>query len=169
MRSPDMEMFELSTPHFMNYYELMPDSAGAGEWRGGYGTRSSWRFYGEQELGVTIGDDVAAEGADPAPGLFGGDPGGLNELHLHLPDGTVKAWGSKEIVYDIPPGTVCVSVHGGGAGYGDPRRRDAGRVLAEVRDGLLSTGAARDRNGVVIAEDGRSVDEAATARLRGAL
>ena len=29
MRSPDMEMFELSTPHFMNYYELMPDSAGA--------------------------------------------------------------------------------------------------------------------------------------------
>ena len=38
MRSPDMEMFELSTPHFMEYYEYLPDSAGAGEWRGGLGT-----------------------------------------------------------------------------------------------------------------------------------
>ena len=40
------------------------------------------------ELGVTIGDDAASEGADPAPGLFGGEPAGLNELRLHFPDGT---------------------------------------------------------------------------------
>ena len=46
MRSPDMEMFELSTPHFMEQYEYLPDSAGAGEWRGGLGTVSRWRFYG---------------------------------------------------------------------------------------------------------------------------
>ena len=68
MRSPDMEMFELSTPHLMHYCEYLPDSAGHGEWRGGYGTRSSWTFYGEGETGTTIGDDVAAEGAEPAAG-----------------------------------------------------------------------------------------------------
>ena len=51
MRSPDMEMFELSTPHLVHYCEYLPDSAGAGEWRGGYGTRSSWTFYGERESG----------------------------------------------------------------------------------------------------------------------
>lgn len=68
MRSPDMEMFELSTPHLVHYNEYLPDSAGAGEWRGGYGTKSSWTFYGENEAGTTIGDDVAAEGADPPPG-----------------------------------------------------------------------------------------------------
>lgn len=167
MRSPDMEMFELSTPHTMEYYEYLPDSAGAGQWRGGYGTHSSWRFYGEQELGVTIGDDVAAEGAEPAPGLFGGHPAGLNELQLHLPDGTVRDWGSKEIVYDIPPGTVCVSRNGGGAGYGDPRRRDPELVLSEVRDGLLTVKAARERYGVAIAADGRSIDGEETRRLRG--
>ena len=68
MRSPDMEMFELSTPHLVHYCEYLPDSAGHGEWRGGYGTRSSWTFYGEDEAGTTIGDDVAAEGADPRRG-----------------------------------------------------------------------------------------------------
>jgi N-methylhydantoinase B len=166
MRSPDMEMFELSTPHFMEQYEYLPDSAGAGEWRGGLGTISRWRFYGEGELGVTIGDDVKAEGADPAPGLIGGEPAGLNELRLHYPDGRVKDWGSKEIVFDIPPGTVCEALNGGGGGYGDPRRRDPQKVWQEVRDGLLSPEKARASYGVAVLPDG-GLDEAETARLRG--
>jgi len=166
MRSPDMEMFELSTPHLMHYCEYLPDSAGHGEWRGGYGTRSSWTFYGEGETGTTIGDDVAVEGADPPEGLFGGGPGGLNELRLTFPDGSVRDWGSKEIIERIPPGTVCEAVNGGGGGYGDARRRDPELVLAEVRDGLLSPEVARRDYGVVLAADGRSVDARATARLR---
>jgi N-methylhydantoinase B len=166
MRSPDMEMFELSTPHFMEQYEYLPDSAGAGEWRGGLGTISRWRFYGIDELGVTIGDDAASEGADPAPGLFGGDPAGLNELRLHYPDGSVKDWGSKEIVFGIPEGTVCEARNGGGGGYGDPRRRDAVKVFEEVRDGLVSSEKARESYGVAILPDGSGIDEAETARLR---
>ena len=79
---PEWQEFELSTPHFMEYYEYLPDSAGAGRWRGGLGTTSSWRFYGEGELGVSIGDDAASEGADPAAGLFGSKP---------LDGGTVEA------------------------------------------------------------------------------
>jgi N-methylhydantoinase B len=166
MRSPDMEMFELSSPHFMEQYEYLPDSAGAGEWRGGLGTVSRWRFYGIGELGVTIGDDVAAEGADPAPGLFGGESAGLNELRLHYPDGTVKEWGSKEIVFDIPEGTVCEALNGGGGGYGDPRRRDARKVFEEVRDGLLSPEKARASYGVAVLDDLSGIDEGETARLR---
>jgi N-methylhydantoinase B len=166
MRSPDMEMFELSTPHFMEQYEYLPDSAGAGEWRGGLGTISRWRFYGLDELGVTIGDDAASEGADPAPGLFGGEPAGLNELRLHYPDGSVKEWGSKEIVFGIPEGAVCEARNGGGAGYGDPRRRDARKVFEEVRDGLLSPEKARSSYRVAILPDGSGIDEAETARLR---
>lgn len=166
MRSPDMEMFELSSPHEMLEYEYLPDSAGAGEWRGGYGTRSRWRCYGEDELGVTIGDDVRAEGAEPAPGLFGGEPGGLNELTLHFPDGTVRQWGSKEIVYPIPVGTVCESLNGGGGGYGEPRRRDPVKVFEEVRDGLCSREQAREVYGVEVEADLGGWDEAATERLR---
>ena len=128
---------------------------------------SSWTFYGDEETGTTIGDDVAAEGAEPAEGLFGGGPGGLNELRLRFPDGSTRDWGSKEIIERIPPGTVCEAINGGGAGYGDALRRDPALVLAEVRDGLLSPAAARRDYGVAVAADGRSVDAAATARLRG--
>jgi N-methylhydantoinase B len=167
MRSPDMEMFEISSPHFMEYYEYLPDSAGAGEWRGGLGTTSSWRFYGIDELGVTIGDDAASEGADPAPGLFGGEPAGLNDLQLVYPDGTVKDWGSKEIVHGIPPGTVCIARNGGGGGYGNPHLRDPQRVFDEVRDGLLSPQKARASYGVAVLPDLSGIDEAETVRLRG--
>lgn len=166
MRSPDMEMFELSSPHEMLEYEYLPDSAGAGEWRGGYGTRSRWRCYGEDELGVTIGDDVRAEGAQPAPGLFGGEPGGLNELTLRFPDGSARQWGSKEIIYPIPVGTVCESLNGGGGGYGDPKRRDPVKVFEEVRDGLCSRERAREVYGVEIEPELGGWDQAATERLR---
>ncbi len=33
----DPEMFELVNPHLLHRYEYMPDSAGAGKWRGGLG------------------------------------------------------------------------------------------------------------------------------------
>jgi N-methylhydantoinase B len=138
----------------VHYCEYQPDSAGPGEWRGGYGTRSSWTFYGEREAGTTIGDDVAAEDADPPEGMFGGGPGGLNELRLTFPDGSTRDWGSTEIIEDIPPGTVCEAVNGGGGGYGDARRRDPALVLAEVRDGLLSPEAAKRDYGVALRGEG---------------
>ncbi|MHB1469474.1 MAG: hydantoinase B/oxoprolinase family protein [Solirubrobacteraceae bacterium] len=167
MKSQDMEIFELSTPHHVEYAELDPDSAGAGRWRGGYGTRARFRFDGEHVRGSTLGDDSAAEGAAPARGLFGAHDGSLNTLRLTFPDGATRDWGSKEAVA-IPQGTFCDSIHGGGAGYGDPRQRDPELVLAEVREGLLTPSAARELYGVAAGEDGSAHDEAETARLRGA-
>ena len=118
---------------------------------------------------MTIGDDVGQPRARiPRRASSGASPAGLNELAADLPDGSVKAWGSKEIVYDIPPGTVCVPATAAAAATAIRIAATPRSVLAEVRDGLLSAEAARERYGVAIAEDGRSVDEAATARLRGA-
>ena len=57
-------------------------------------------------------------------------------------------------------------VTGGGGGYGDPFERPAGDVLAEVRAEYISAETAREDYGVVIAADGRSVDEQSTAQLR---
>ncbi|MGW0037582.1 hydantoinase B/oxoprolinase family protein [Gordonia sp. NPDC003376] len=165
MRAPDPEMLELTSPLFLEYHEYLPDSAGAGEFRGGLGTRSAWRSYGEGQIGVTLADNMAAEGAFPARGMFGGHDSGLNALTLHFPDGTVKEWGSKEIV-DLPPGTRVVSSAGGGAGYGDPKKRPAEKVVAEVGAEILSVESARDDYGVALTADGL-LDEALTARLRG--
>lgn len=165
MRAPDPEMFELTSPHFLEYHEYLPDSAGAGEYRGGMGTRSAWVSYGENQHGVTLGDNVRAEGAVPAQGLFGGMDSGLNDMTVTFPDGTIHQWGSKEIIA-MPPGTRVESLLGGGAGYGDPFKRPAEKVLAEVRDGILSAEKARSDYGVVLTADGTAVDTAQTAALR---
>ncbi|WP_345451841.1 hydantoinase B/oxoprolinase family protein [Arthrobacter gyeryongensis] len=165
MRAPDPEMFELTSPHFLEYHEYLPDSAGAGEFRGGMGTRSAWVTYGENQHGVTLGDNVRSEGAVPAQGLFGGKDSGLNDLTVTFPDGTSHLWGSKEIIA-LPSGTRIESLLGGGAGYGDPFNRPAEKVLAEVRDGILSTEKARSDYGVILTADGTAVDTAQTAALR---
>jgi N-methylhydantoinase B len=167
MKSQDTEIFELSTPHIVEYNELNRDSAGAGQWRGGYGTRCRFRMYGENVRGSTLGDDSEAEGAVPAQGLFGGQDGKLNKLKLHLPDGTVRDWGSKEAV-EIPKGTVCEVVHGGGGGYGDPLRRDPRLVAREVREGLLSPEWAREVYGVELLANSSEHDEQQTRRVRAA-
>ncbi|MGW4580278.1 hydantoinase B/oxoprolinase family protein [Rhodococcus aetherivorans] len=165
MRSPDPEMFELSSPHFLEYHEYLPDSAGAGQWRGGLGTRSAWRCYGDSEIGVTIGESVESEGGAPGAGLFGGGPSGMNRMTVEYPDGTTHEWGSKELV-ELPSGSVVRSVSGGGAGYGDPLLRPADLVADEVRNELLSAEQARIRYGVVVDAAIRTLDAEATAQLR---
>lgn len=150
VRSPDPEMFELTTPHLLEYVELLPDSAGEGHWRGGLGTRSAFSIFGEREFAVTIGHDAVQEGNAPPQGLFGGRDGGMNEYTVEFKDGHTHPMGSKEMITDLEPGTRIEMTSGGGGGYGDPHERAAEIVLAEVRDGLISEGVARDVYGVVI-------------------
>lgn len=168
MRSPDPEMFELTSPHFLEYHEYLSDSAGAGQWRGGIGTRSAWRCYGRDEIGVTIGDDVISEGAEAAKGLFGGLDAGRNDIRIERPDGTTHVWGSKELV-PMPQGAVVRARSGGGAGYGNPHLRPVDLVLREVRDGLVSSERARADYGVAVVTgpDGAvRVDQETTSVLR---
>lgn len=165
MRAPDPEMFELTSPHFLEYHEYLPDSAGAGRWRGGLGTRSRWRCYGKNQIGVTIGDDIEAEGASPAPGLFGGADAGVNRMVVEYPDGSTRYWGSKELL-ELPAGSIVNSASGGGAGYGDPTTRPAELVATEVREGLLSVERARTAYGVVVDPETGKPDTAANAQLR---
>ena len=53
----------------------------------------------------------------------------------------------------------------GGAGFGNPYSRPVELVAIDVRNGVVSRVAARDKYGVVIGQDG-AVDEAETAKLR---
>ena len=57
----------------------------------------------------------------------------------------------------------------GGGGFEDPFLRDPALVLSDVVDGKVSVGRASSVYGVVIDEDGQSVDLAATEQLRAAI
>ncbi len=158
----DYEMFENHNPVTLLKHEFATNSAGPGEWRGGLGVETEMVIHGERVSAVVFGDGVEEEAR--AFGLTGGGAGSLNHLRLTHPDGSTHTPKAKEIIEDLAPGTVYTQSAGGGGGYGDPYRRPAELVLAEVADGLLTAQAARGDYGVVIGNQG--LDEEATKSLR---
>ncbi len=160
----DYEMFEQQDPHLLKKHEYLMDSAGAGQWRGGLGVETEFSLDGEDMKVITFGDgDV-----ETAFGLFGGKKGTLNIIELRYPDGTTHVPLSKELVPDVPTGTVWYQQAGGGGGYGDPMLRPAEKVLKDVKNGVVSVEKARQDYGVVVNGETLTVDEAATAGLRTA-
>jgi N-methylhydantoinase B len=158
----DYEMFEQQTPHFLVKHEYLADSAGAGRWRGGLGVETQILLRGEGTQLVTFGDgDV-----EPAFGVFDGGPGSLNYIELRRPDGEDYRCTSKDLVPDVPDGTLYVQEAGGGGGYGNPFERPAQKVHEEVKNGIISVEKARELYGVVVDEKTMTLDEAATAKKR---
>ncbi|MCA1959411.1 MAG: hydantoinase B/oxoprolinase family protein [Desulfomonile sp.] len=161
----DYEMFELHDPHFLIKHEYLPDSAGAGRWRGGLGVETEFVIHGNNVTGIAFGDGIDEEAR--AFGFFGGKEGALNSAELQYPDGVVRRAKSKEIIRNIPKGTVFRQVAGGGGGYGHPFERPIEKVLEDVTNELVSIEKARDDYGVVIDPVSLTVDFEATRRKRG--
>jgi N-methylhydantoinase B len=135
----DYEMFEQQTPHRLIKHELLLDSAGPGQWRGGLGVETIFEIGSEDTQVVVFGDGDF----EPAFGLFGGGSGSLNFIRLTYPDGTVITPRNKDLITGVPRGTVYHQQAGGGGGYGDPTKRDRVKLAQEIRDGLISPDAAR--------------------------
>jgi N-methylhydantoinase B len=135
----DYEMFEQQTPHRLIRHELVCDSAGTGQWRGGLGVETMFEIGSQDTQVVTFGDGDF----EPAFGLFGGGPGTLNFIRLTYPDGTTITPRNKDLITGVPRGTIYHQQAGGGGGYGDPKKRDRAKLAEEVRDGLISAQAAR--------------------------
>jgi len=144
----DYEMFEQQTPHRLLKHELLTDSAGAGQWRGGLGVETVFEIGSDDTQLVTFGDGDF-EGAF---GLAGGHGAGLNFIRLTYPDGTLVVPKNKDLITGVPRGTVYHQVANGGGGWGDPRQRDRRRVADEVRNGVISREAALRDYGMTDAE-----------------
>jgi N-methylhydantoinase B len=158
----DYEMFEQQTPHLLLKHEYWPDSAGAGQWRGGLGVETRFKIRGENTKVVTFGDgDV-----EPAFGLFAGENATLNKIELQYPDGEIYKTTSKDLVEDVPSGTVLFQQAGGGGGYGDPFLREPEQVAKEVKNGIISVNKAKKLYGVVLHPDTLELDKAETGKTR---
>jgi N-methylhydantoinase B len=160
----DPEMFELQTPNVLVKHEYGTDSAGAGRWRGGLGVETIIRFEGQDSKGVVFGDGIDEDAR--AFGLFGGKKGSINEMEFIFPGDRPHKPQSKELVPDIPKGTILRQIAGGGGGYGDPFQRPADLVAGEVRNGTLSVHKARKDYGVALDADTFKVDITETEKLR---
>jgi N-methylhydantoinase B len=161
----DYEMFEQMTPHTLIEHEFLVDSAGPGRQRGGLGVRTRYRLGGKDNKLVTFGDgDVEA-----AFCLSGGGGGTLNRIELTRPDSSHYVTTSKDLVTDVPAGTLYLQDAGGGGGYGPARERPAEKVQSEVRDGIISVKAAREQYGVAVDPKSFELDRAETEKLRAVL
>ena len=161
---PNLEFHEQMYPVRYVRHEQRCDNAGAGQRRGGTGVR-----YEADILEPAIWS-FRAEGLDTPSGhgVRGGGTGGVG-LEWIAPvdadaDGPtfvppkygVKRIGPARMIADTP----------GGGGWGDAFEREPELVLRDVMDGVVSAQRARSDYGVVIGDDGRSVDFDATAQLR---
>ncbi|WP_019931027.1 hydantoinase B/oxoprolinase family protein [Nocardia sp. BMG111209] len=136
-------------------YGLIPDSGGAGRWRGGCGLELSFRVLDD-------GARLLARGLERQCfrpwGVHGGGPGAPARL---LVNGVAVA---KVDVLPLRRGDVVTLCTSGAGGYGDPFDRDPAAVLRDVRRGVVSAAAASAAYGVVL--DGDRVNAEATARAR---
>lgn len=161
----DPEMFEVVNPHFLTKYEYLPDSAGPGQWRGGLGVETAFVFTDSGIQASVFGDGGTPDMA--AFGILGGGAGCPNLVEFTYPGGRVYRSRLKDLVTDIPEGTVYHQVAGGGGGYGDPHLRPVDRVVEEVRYGTISLESARADYGVAVDPETFEADEQETARLHG--
>lgn len=162
LRAPDPELHELVNPYTVLQYEFWPDSAGAGQWRGGMGTIYRWRVETDN---IAVANFGGGNRLETAPfGLEGGKAAPPHQLYLRTRDGVTPV--DTESFYSFNTGDIFEIYESGGGGYGDPRRRPADKVLDDVANGLVSVENARHHYGVHIDPETMVVDEQATAKLR---
>jgi N-methylhydantoinase B len=162
LRAPDPELHELVDPFTVLQYEFWPDSAGAGQWRGGMGTIYRWKIDADGIPAANFGGGVSD--ATAPYGLAGGQPAPHHQLFLRKSAETVPV--DAESFYQLEKGDVFEIYQSGGGGYGDPFRRPAQQVRDDVVNGLVSADKARELYGVALQPGSLRIDAAKTASLR---
>ena len=129
-----VEMIEGELPLTVSEYGILPDTAGAGRFRGGAGLVREWRVDCPEAVFT-----ANLERFKFAPyGLAGGAPGALGKLFLTR-DGERRALGSKIGNVRLRRGDVIRLETSGGGGFGDPVSRPAEEVAADLARGYVSS------------------------------
>ena len=131
-----VECLEMEYPLFVEEYALVPDSGGAGRFRGGLGIRRTVRVVGHEAtfLGTLERQRVAPFG------LLGGCEGGRGALILNADTPDRRDLGSKVAGLRLKPGDTVTIVTPGAGGYGVAAARDPALVARDVQDGKISQG-----------------------------
>ncbi len=154
-----VEVLERQHPVRIEDYALIPDSGGAGRFRGGLGLRRSYRLLADEAV-----LQLRADRLKFAPyGLDGGKPGGVAGNWLGEGD-TVRSLPGK-VTAIMRRGELLTHHQAGGGGHGDPYERSPEAVGRDVRNGKVTIPAARAHYGVAVDAAG-VIDAAETSRLR---
>ena len=120
------EVFEQETSITVLSKRLIPDSGGAGRNAGGPGQEIALRNDTGNPLQLSC---FAGRTEFPAHGVDGGRDGALRQ---HRINGAIVDSKGR---YMLKPGDTITVREAGGAGFGDPRERDAAQLAADVEAG----------------------------------
>lgn len=143
MMNTPVEVMEMDFPLLIEEYSIIPDSGGAGRWRGGCASQRRWRILGS-ESNVSV---CFERGVTPAPGLKGGHSGTPTAIYAIGANGEKRRINTKGTLMIEAGGKLHAELPGGG-GFGNPRERDRRAVIADVLDGYVSKRAAKEIYGV---------------------
>ena len=160
-RNIPAEHMEMEHPVEMVRYGFVPDTGGAGKYRGGLSLVRDIRYLGKLPAQLQVRSDRCdhmpwglAGGRDGTPSYNFLNPGTEAERRLQAMDTTTIEEG--EIVRFVCPGA---------GGWGDPRDRDPDAAAADIREGRLSAAYVREHYALAFSDDGE-LDETETRQLR---
>ena len=157
------EIVELEYPVRIRRYAYVPDTGGAGEFRGGLGLIRDYEMLDDDTMVQVRSDRITT-----LPyGLFGGKPGSPTRNVVN-PGTEDRELPSKFMIW-LNRGDVYRSQLAGAGGWGDPLERDPERVRQDVRDEKITPEYAAREHGVVLDPATLAVNEEATANLRAKL
>ena len=160
-----IEMIEALYPIEIERYGMVDNSGGPGEFRGAPAFVRQYRMLADETLIVIRSD----RRTNLPYGLAGGCPG--------TPSWNIVNPGPEQRIEPVMPmepivlarDEVFCHISAGGAGFGDPLRREHWRVLADVIEERFSVEYVREVYGVVIDGVTLEVDAIATEALRAEL
>ncbi len=155
-----VEIIEAENPIRIDTYALLPDTGGAGKYRGALGIVRQYRVLADR---ATV--QVRSDRQHHRPfGLFGGQGGSFGRCVLNPGDGA-ETLPSKFVRTFHRDDVIRVEMPGSG-GYGDPLERDPERVAEDVSEGKITVEHASQSYGVIIDGDSLRLDVAATTARR---
>jgi N-methylhydantoinase B len=127
-----IEILEAEFPCRITRFDLVPDSGGAGRWRGGLSMRR------EYEL---LADATVIRRFDksrfPPQGLAAGGPGGRSRFVVRL--GAADEFEAPASGrFELKAGERFLVQSAGGGGYGNPRLRDRSAIDRDMAEGYVS-------------------------------
>jgi N-methylhydantoinase B len=142
VRDVSVEWSETETPVLIERRELLADSGGAGQWRGGLGEEFVLRAFPTGDVDRAkplVLSGSAGRMRFPPQGLFGGRPGALCRIDVN--DAAMPPTSSPEIAFRATD-VVRLLLPGGG-GYGEPAKRDRRLIESDLLNGYVTPAAAR--------------------------
>jgi N-methylhydantoinase B len=132
-----IEVAESRFPLVFETHEYRANSAGDGQFRGGFGGDMRLRV---ETDGIALANTAGEGTVHGARGILGGHDGAPHDYTLLPPDGPPRKLKNKEINVPVPSGSVIHVLSGGGGGWGNPGRRDPQARVHDATEGLIVGG-----------------------------